>query len=100
MRRAASGDTIPVFHYYCVMKNITITLPGDVARWLRVRAAQSERSVSRWTAELLDGMRRQEDEYEVAMRHALSIEPERLNESGEPYPSRDSLYDRPRPGPR
>ena len=89
-----------MFHYYCVMKNITITLPEDVARWLRVRAAQSERSVSRWTAELLDGMRRQEDEYEVAMRHALSIEPERLNESGEPYPSRDSLYDRPRPGPR
>ena len=93
-------DTIPVFHYFCAMKNITITLPEDVALWLRVRAAQSERSVSRWIAELLDGMRRQEDEYDVAMKHALSIEPERLNESGEPYPSRDSLYDRSRSTPR
>ncbi len=82
------------------MKNITITLPEELALWLRVRAAQNERSVSRWIAELLEGMRRQEDEYEVAMKQALSIEPERLNESGEPYPSRDSLYDRPGPGPR
>lgn len=82
------------------MKNITITLPEELALWLRVRAAQNERSVSRWIAELLEGMRRQEDEYEVAMRHALSIEPKRLNESGEPYPSRDSLYDWPRPDPR
>lgn len=82
------------------MKNITITLPEEVALWLRVRAAQNDRSVSRWIAELLEGMQRQEDEYEVAMKHALSIEPESLNESGEPYPSRDSLHDRPRSGPR
>ena len=82
------------------MKNITITLPEEVALWLRVRAAQNDRSVSRWIAELLEDMRRQEDEYQVAMKHALSIEPERLNESGQPYPSRDSLYHRPRSDPR
>ena len=29
------------------MKNITITLPEDVARWLRIRAAENERSVSK-----------------------------------------------------
>ena len=29
------------------MKNITVTLPEDLARWVRVRAAENERSVSR-----------------------------------------------------
>ncbi len=53
------------------MKNITITLPEDAALWVRVRAAQSERSVSRWLAELIEGMRSQEDEYEVAMDRFL-----------------------------
>jgi plasmid stability protein len=82
------------------MKNVTITLPEDLARWLRVRAAENERSVSRWVAELLDGMRCQEDKYEAAMQHALSIQSEKLNDGGKPYPPRDSLYDRSAPGPR
>ena len=57
------------------MKSSTITLPDDLARWLRVRAAENERSVSRWVAELIDRARRQEDAYEVAMQRALSVEP-------------------------
>ena len=40
------------------MKNITITLPENIARCLRVRVIQNERSVFRWLADLLDGMRR------------------------------------------
>ncbi|MCY4635943.1 MAG: hypothetical protein OXG04_15795 [Acidobacteria bacterium] len=43
------------------MKNVTITLPEDLARWVRIRAAEQDRSVSRWVAELLAGIRRQED---------------------------------------
>ena len=82
------------------MKHVTIILPEDLARWLRVRAAENARSVSRWVAELLDGVRRQEDKYEAAMQQALSIQPEKLNDGGKPYPSRDSLYDRPAPGAR
>ena len=57
------------------MKNVTITLPEDVARRLRVKAAEDDRSVSRWIAELLERMRYREDEYELVMRRALSIEP-------------------------
>ncbi|MYA08328.1 MAG: hypothetical protein F4060_17625 [Holophagales bacterium] len=76
------------------MKNITVTLPEEDALWVRVRAAENGRSVSRWLADLLQGMRRQEDRYEVAMERALAIEPEPLNESGNAYPSRDSLHDR------
>ncbi|MDE2851810.1 MAG: hypothetical protein OYL92_16580 [Acidobacteriota bacterium] len=76
------------------MKNITVTLPEEDALWVRVRAAENGRSVSRWLADLLQGMRRKEDRYEVSMERALAIEPQRLNESGKPYPSRDSLHDR------
>ena len=81
------------------MKNVTVALPEDVARWLRVRAAEDDRSVSGWLADLIEGIRRREDEYQIAMEQALTVKPEILNESGVPYPSRDALYDRPGPHP-
>jgi len=77
------------------MKNVTITLPEDVARWLRVKAAEDDRSVSRWIAELLERMRRREDEYESAMRRALSIEPGQIKWPDGRKPTREELYDRP-----
>ena len=57
-----SIDTKFMPYEICVMKNVTITLPEDVAAWLRVRAAEDGRSVSRWLAELLDGMRSEDAE--------------------------------------
>ena len=57
------------------MKNVTITLPEDTARWLRIKAAEDDRSVSRWIGELLERMRRQQDEYEVAMQRYLAMKP-------------------------
>ena len=77
------------------MKNVTITLPEDVARWLRVKAAEDDRSVSRWIAELLERMPRREDEYELAMRRAVSIEPRRIKWPDGRKPTREQLYDRP-----
>ena len=53
----------------------------------------NERDLSRWPADLLEQMRRQDDEYEAAMECALAIQPERLNEAGAPYPSRNAHYD-------
>ena len=113
-------DTIFVFHYSCVietitdrplvligsymlrilevsMKNITITLPEDVARWLRVKAAENERSVSKWLAELLESMQRQEDEYEVAMERFLTRarKPRKIEWIDGRKPTREELYDRP-----
>lgn len=88
-------DTIFVLHYFCAMKNITITLPEDVARWLRVKAAENERSVSKWLAELLEGMQRQEDEYEVAMRQFLARKPWKMEWVDGRRPTREELYDRP-----
>ena len=77
------------------MKNVTITLPEDLARWLRVRAAENDRSVSRWVAELLAGMRRQEDEYEVAMKQALAVKPRKMEWVDGRKPTREELHDLP-----
>ena len=77
------------------MKNITITLPEDVARWLRVKAAENERSVSKWLAELLESMQRQEDEYEIAMKRYLAMKPRKINWLNGRRPTREELYDRP-----
>ena len=77
------------------MKRVTITLPDDLARWLRVRAAEDDRSVSRWIADLLVGMRRGEDIYETAMKEALAIEPWKMEWVDGRRPTREELYDRP-----
>ena len=77
------------------MENITIALPEDLARWLRVKAAEDDRSVSRWIAELLEGRRRQEDEYEAAMERYLAIKPRKMEWPGGRRPTREDLYDRP-----
>lgn len=76
------------------MKNVTVTLPESVAAWLRVRAAEDGRSVSRWLAELLDGMRRAEDEYDLAMERYLARKPRNLGWAEGRKPTRDELHDR------
>ena len=85
-------DTKFAFHYFHGAKNVTVTFPEDVARWLRVRAAESGSSASKWLAELSESMKRREDGYKMAMEQALEIELEELNAGGEPYPSRESLH--------
>ena len=76
------------------MKNVTVSLPEEIALWLRAQATENGRSVSKWLADLLERTRRQESEYEAAMECALAIQPEKLNEGGVPYPNRSTHYDR------
>ena len=76
------------------MKNITITLPEDVARWLRIRAAQDGLSVSRWLASMLRRMQREEAQYEVAMSQYLAMKPHKLDWPDDRRPRREELYDR------
>ena len=76
------------------MKNVTITLPEDLARWLRVRAAEDDRSVSRWIAQLLAEMRRRDDEYEVAKKEFLAVKPRRMEWVDSRKPTREELHDR------
>ncbi len=79
------------------MKNVTITLPEDLARWLRIRAAKDNLDVSRWMAELLERMRRQEDQYEAAMKRYLAMKPRKIDWPNGRRPTREELYDRPDP---
>ena len=78
------------------MNNITITLPEEVARWLRIKAAENERSVSKWLAELLESMQRQEDEYEIAMERFLARarKPRKIGWADGRKPTREELHDR------
>lgn len=76
------------------MKNVTVTLPESVVKWLRVRAAENDRSVSLWPAELIEGKPRQE-EGDVAMKRCLAMKPRTINwPDGRPI--RADVYDRPR----
>jgi hypothetical protein len=76
------------------MKNVTVTLAEDLALWLRIRAAENDRSVSSWLGELIAGWKRREDEYQLAMERYLAAEPEKLKQPGDRYPTRESLHDR------
>lgn len=74
------------------MKNVTITLDEEVARWVRIEAAKKETSVSRLVGELLSGLMYSEDSYEAARRQFFAIEPRPLGVGGEPLPRREDLY--------
>ncbi len=78
------------------MKKVTIALPEELARWVGVRAAENERSVPEWIAELLERMRREEDEYDVAMNRffARVPEPRELEWVDGRKPTREELHDR------
>ncbi len=76
------------------MKNVTITLDEEVARWARIRAAELNTSVSRLLGELLERLMLEEQNYHAAMKQYLSSEPRVLNEARTGYPKRDELHDR------
>lgn len=76
------------------LRNITITLEENVARWARLEAAKQETSVSRLLARILQERMIQQDEYGRAMRRALARKPF-LKTAGS-YPSRQEVHDRAR----
>jgi hypothetical protein len=87
-------DTDSVIHENRVMKNVTITLDERVARWARIRAAESETSLSRLVGDMLREKMRGERTYEGAMRQYLSQPPATLKRRRERYPRRQDLHER------
>jgi len=57
------------------LKKITIALETRVVRWARAEAARKQISVSRMLEELLKERMPKEDDYEAAMRRALTRKP-------------------------
>ena len=76
------------------MKNVTITLDEEVARWARIRAAERETSVSRLVGEVLQERMLEEESYEMAMQQYLSQVPHPLKKPEARYPHREELHDR------
>jgi plasmid stability protein len=76
------------------LRNVTITLEEDVARWARIRAAERETSVSRLVGELLREKMLAEQSYEAAMQEYLARPARKLRKSAARYPRRADLYGR------
>jgi hypothetical protein len=76
------------------LKNVTITLDEDVARWARIRAAERETSVSRLVGELLREKMLEEQSYDAAMREYLARPARKLRKTAVAYPRRADLHGR------
>lgn len=75
------------------MKNVTLALPEDVARWARVWAAEHDTSVSSMLGDMLRERMEVEEGYERAMARFLGREP-RVLKTGGGYPSREEVHER------
>lgn len=76
------------------MKNITITLPEELARKAKVFAAENNTSVSKYVGGLLAEKLKAQDLYQASKRDWNSRKPAILNEAKGEYPNRNALYDR------
>ena len=77
------------------LKNVTVTLDEETARWARVRAARRDTSVSKLLGEILRAEMHEEAQYEAARQSYLAQEPGIHRCEGQPLPSREELHDRP-----
>jgi plasmid stability protein len=73
------------------MRNVTVTLDEETARWARIEAARRDMSVSSLLRDLLREHMGGRESYAGAMERFLSRQPRKL---GRPLPSRDDLHDR------
>jgi hypothetical protein len=76
------------------LRNVTLTLEEEVARWARLEAARQDTSVSRLLAGILKQRMMEADNYEKSMRRALSGKP--LFKSDAKHMTREEMHDRPR----
>lgn len=76
------------------LRNMTITVEEEVARWARVKAAREESSVSRLVGEMLKRQMHEDEGYAAAQRRALARKPF-LRSDGR-YLTREEVHDRTR----
>lgn len=77
------------------MKNVTISMDDELARWLRIEAAKHDTSMSGFVSNILRNLMESERGYARAMRRNLGRKPQDIS-SGKPYPSREETHDRSR----
>lgn len=76
------------------MRNVTIVLDDETARWARIEAARQDTSVSKLVGAMLQERMRRQDAYERAKRSFLGRGPYRMGTPGQPLPGRDEIYER------
>jgi hypothetical protein len=79
------------------MRNVTISLNDELARWTRVKAAEADKSVSAFIAALLEREQDKDDAYDAAHEAfrqwpAIQLRPEAATR----LPTREETYDEPR----
>jgi hypothetical protein len=75
------------------MKNVTVALDEETARWVRLEAARRRVSVSSLIRQLLQERIGDQAAYGGAMERYLSRPVRRISGNG-PYPAREELQDR------
>jgi hypothetical protein len=78
------------------LKNVTVTLDPEAARWARIEAAKRDTSVSRLLGELIEREMEGHEAYRAAMELFFAQSPGVHRRKGQPLPSRDELHDRTR----
>ena len=81
----------PCYTKLVSMKNVTVTLDEETARWARIEAARRDVSVSSLLRDLLREHMGGRESFAGAMERYLGREPRKL---GGPLASREELHDR------
>lgn len=76
------------------MKNVTITLPDEVALQARIWAAEADTSLSGFLSRIFSERLERESGYQRARRDFLSRQPSALQPERQSYPKRTDLHDR------
>ena len=76
------------------MRNVTITLDEETARWARIEAARHDTSVSRWVGRLLEERRQSSLGYEQAKQGYLQRRGAPIKAPETTLPSRDARHER------
>ena len=74
------------------LRNVTVTLEEDVAKWARIEAARNDTSVSRLLAEMLRERMAEKSNYDDAKRRAMARQP--FAKSDGRYLTREEVHDR------
>jgi hypothetical protein len=75
------------------MRNVTVTLDEESARWARLEAARRDMSVSSLIRHLIAEQMGGQAAYDGAKARYLARSPGRLSD-GKPYPRREDLHER------
>lgn len=76
------------------LRNVTVTLDEETARWARIQAAKDDLSVSRLIGAMLREKMEEDVAYEAARARYFSQTPGIHRQPGQKLPSRDELHER------